>query len=226
MSNINEKKIINDFNTILNDKDVKIVVETMGGLKPAFEFVSSCLKAGKSVVTSNKELVAAKGAELIKIAKENNANFLFEASVGGGIPIIRPLQDALTAEVILSVCGIVNGTTNYILSSMEKDQLSFDESLSKAQSFGYAELNPESDVLGYDTVRKIAILGETAWHHEIDYKKIPTIGITNISADDIKLANNAGYCIKLIGNIQRKESKTILRYLKSHSPSHHLRKLK
>lgn len=207
-SNLNYSHLFtSDIDRILDDPSVTVIIECLSANAPAYDWCKKALSNGKHVITSNKFLVAEYGTELISLAKEKNVNFLFEASVGGGIPCINSVYNALHSNRIHKIYGIINGTTNYILSSMEKDHLSFDESLSKAQSFGYAELNPESDVLGYDTVRKIAILGETAWHHEIDYKKIPTIGITNISADDIKLANNAGYCIKLIGNIQRKESK-------------------
>ena len=147
-----------DFNDILNDKDVEIVVETMGGLNPAFEFVSKCLEAGKSVVTSNKELVAAKGYELLELAKKNNVNFLFEASVGGGIPVIRPINQCLAANEFQEVAGILNGTTNFILTKMIDEGMDFDESLKIAQANGYAERDPSADILGHDAARKICIL--------------------------------------------------------------------
>ena len=154
----NADKFIKDFNIILNDPEVKIVVETMGGLHPAFEFVSSLLKAGKSVVTSNKELVAAKGYELLKMAEENNVNFLFEASVGGGIPIIRPITQCLAANEIDEIAGILNGTTNFILTMMIEKQMSFEDALKLAQDNGYAEKDPTADIEGQDACRKICIL--------------------------------------------------------------------
>ena len=152
-----ENKITHDVEQILNDSEVKIICETMGGLKPAYDFTKRALLSGKSVCTSNKELVAAYGPELIQVAHENNCNYLFEASVGGGIPIIRPLNYSLTAEQIDAITGILNGTTNYILSKMEKDGVRYEEVLKEAQEKGYAERNPEADVEGYDACRKIAI---------------------------------------------------------------------
>ena len=147
-----------DFNDIVNDIDVDIVVEVMGGLNPAYDFVKQCLLKGKSVVTSNKELVAAKGAELLQIAKDNNTNFLFEASVGGGIPIIRPINQCLVANNVSEIAGILNGTTNFILTKMINEGMDFDEALKLAQDLGYAERNPEADVEGHDACRKICIL--------------------------------------------------------------------
>ena len=155
---VNEKKIVKDFNIILNDADVKVVVETMGGQHPAFEFVSSCLKAGKSVVTSNKELVAAQGDKLFKLAKENNVNFMFEASVGGGIPVLRPIDRCLAANQIDEVAGILNGTTNFILTMMIFNSMSFEDALRLAQENGYAEKDPTADIEGFDACRKICIL--------------------------------------------------------------------
>ena len=161
-----EKVLVHDYNVIVNDPEVKIIVEVMGGIKPAYDFTKQALEAGKSVCTSNKELVAAHGAELLAIAKANNVNFLFEASVGGGIPIIRPLNQSLTADEITEITGILNGTTNYILSKMTDEGKSFEEVLKRAQEKGYAERNPEADVEGYDACRKIAILTSLA----LDYK--------------------------------------------------------
>ncbi len=189
-----------DYNDILNDDEVSVVVEVMGGLNPAYEFTKSALLKGKSVVTSNKELVATCGTELIKIAKENDANYFFEASVGGGIPIIRPLNQCLTANEITEINGILNGTTNYILTKMFKEGASFDDALKTAQELGYAERNPEADVEGHDACRKIAILASLATGKFIDYNDIPTEGITKISKDDVNFADKIGYVIKLIGS--------------------------
>ena len=150
--------LTHDFEDIINDDEVKIVAEVMGGLHPAYEFTRRCLEAGKSVCTSNKELVAEHGAELIQIAKDHQVNYLFEASVGGGIPIIRPLNSSLTADVILEISGILNGTTNYMLTKMSREGLNYDDVLKEAQAKGYAELHPEADVEGWDACRKIAIL--------------------------------------------------------------------
>ena len=152
-----------NFEDIIQDGDVKIVVEVMGGLHPAFEFVKQCLEKGKSVVTSNKELVASKGAELLKIAKEKNVNFLFEASVGGGIPIIRPIHQCLAANDVIEIAGILNGTTNFILTKMIRDQMSFEDALALAQKLGYAERNPAADIEGDDACRKICILASLAF---------------------------------------------------------------
>ena len=167
-------KFIKDFNIILNDPEVKIVAEVMGGINPAYDFVKSCLSAGKSVVTSNKELVAAKGAELLKIAKENNVNFLFEASVGGGIPIIRPMAQCLAANNINKITGILNGTTNYILDKMIVDNMDFDTALKLAQDKGFAERNPAADIEGHDACRKICILASRGFGKHI-YPDRPTL---------------------------------------------------
>ena len=189
-----------DYNDILNDDEVSVVVEVMGGLNPAYEFTKSALLKGKSVVTSNKELVATHGTELIKIAKENDTNYFFEASVGGGIPIIRPLNQCLTANEITEINGILNGTTNYILTKMFKEGASFADALKTAQELGYAERNPEADVEGHDACRKIAILASLATGKFVDYRDIPTEGITKISKDDVNFADKIGYVIKLIGS--------------------------
>lgn len=191
--------LVHDYNIILNDPEVKIIVEVMGGINPAFGFVKSALEAGKSVATSNKELVAAHGAELLKIAKDNKVNFLFEASVGGGIPIIRPINQSLTADRITEITGILNGTTNYILSKMTDEGSDFDSVLKKAQEKGYAERNPEADVEGYDACRKIAILTSLACGRQVDFEDIYTEGITKITEIDIKYAKAMGAAIKLFG---------------------------
>lgn len=188
-----------DYNDILNDKDVGIVVEVMGGLNPAYDFTKSALLAGKTVVTSNKELVATHGTELISIAKEKNVNYFFEASVGGGIPIIRPINQCLAANTINKIYGILNGTTNFILTKMFAEGSSFSDALSEAQDLGYAERNPSADVDGHDACRKTAILSSLATGKFVDYNNIPTEGIRNISTTDVKFAEELGYVIKLIG---------------------------
>lgn len=188
-----------DFNDILNDAEVSVVAEVMGGLHPAYEFTKSLLEAGKSVVTSNKELVATYGTELLAIANAKNVNYMFEASVGGGIPIIRPLHQDLTANRIEKIAGILNGTTNYILNEMIEKGKSFDSALKDAQDNGYAERNPAADIEGHDACRKIAILSSLASGYEIDYNDIETEGIVNVSLDDVKYAENMGAVIKLIG---------------------------
>lgn len=198
-----QDKIVHDYNTILNDDDVKIIVEVMGGVQPAYTFVKSALLAGKSVCTSNKELVAKHGSELLQIAREQNINFLFEASVGGGIPIIRPLNSSLTADEIDEITGILNGTTNYILSKMSFEGLDFDTVLKDAQEKGFAERNPEADVEGYDACRKIAILSSLAFGNQVDYEDIYTEGITKITAEDIKYAKSMGKAIKLLASSKR-----------------------
>lgn len=194
-----EDKLVHDFDMIENDVDVQLVVETMGGVNPAYTFVKKSLEAGKHVSTSNKELVAKHGAELIQIAKEKNVNFLFGASVGGGIPIIRPLNEALTADVICEITGILNGTTNYILDKMENEGWSFEEALKDAQDKGYAEKHPEADIEGYDTCRKIAILTSLSYGKQVDFEDIYTEGITKITAEDIRYAKAMGRKIKLLG---------------------------
>ncbi|MBD5510643.1 MAG: homoserine dehydrogenase [Lachnospiraceae bacterium] len=193
-----EKEVIHDFKQIIEDDEVKIVCETMGGVGAAYEFTKQALAAGKSVCTSNKELVAAHGPELLALAKEHNCNYLFEASVGGGIPIIRPIKDALTAERIEAITGILNGTTNYILTKMEKEGADFESVLKLAQDKGYAERNPEADVEGHDACRKIAILSSLMTGKNVDYQKIYTEGITKITARDFAYAGAMGMSIKLL----------------------------
>ena len=188
-----------DFNDILTDDSVKVVVEVMGGIHPAYDFVKQCLEAGKSVVTSNKELVAVKGAELLKIAAENNANFMFEASVGGGIPIIRPIHQCMAANNILSISGILNGTTNFIVTKMIEDNMGFDEALALAQKLGYAERNPSADVDGHDACRKICILAALAFGKHVYPEQVHTEGITNLTLEDVSYAQAWGGAIKLIG---------------------------
>ena len=198
-----EDRFTKDFNDIVNDIDVDIVVEVMGGLNPAYDFVKQCLLKGKSVVTSNKELVAAKGAELLQIAKDNNTNFLFEASVGGGIPIIRPINQCLVANNVSEIAGILNGTTNFILTKMINEGMDFDEALKLAQDLGYAERNPEADVEGHDACRKICILASLAYGKHIYPDAVHTEGITKITLDDVKYASIWGGVIKLIGKVKQ-----------------------
>lgn len=199
----NEDKFIKDFNIILNDDDVKIVVETMGGLHPAFEFVSSCLKAGKSVVSSNKELVATKGYELLTLAEQNNVNFLFEASVGGGVPIIRPIVQCLAANEIDEIAGILNGTTNFILTKMIEESMSFDDALALAQKNGYAEKDPTADIEGFDACRKICILASLCFGRHVYPDDIHTEGITKITLADVEYVNSYNAVIKLLGRAKR-----------------------
>ena len=193
-----ESVLVHDFETIVNDPEVKVVVEVMGGVEPAYTFTKRCLLAGKSVCTSNKALVAAHGAELLQIAKDKNLNYLFEASVGGGIPIIRPLQTCLTADEIVEISGILNGTTNYILTNMTYGGANFDDALKDAQEKGYAERNPEADVEGHDACRKIAILTSLVSGQRVDFEDIYTEGITKVTAEDIKYADKLGRVIKLL----------------------------
>ncbi len=194
----NADKIVHDYKTIVEDPEVSIVVETMGGVEPAYTFVKAMLEAGKHVTTSNKALVADKGADLIEIARKHDVNFLFEASVGGGIPIIRPLQKCLTGDVIEEIAGIVNGTTNYMMTKMTRDGSEFDDVLKDAQAKGYAEKDPTADIEGHDACRKIAILTSLVCGRQVDYEDIPTEGISHITATDIKYAKAMNRSIKLL----------------------------
>lgn len=196
-----KNKFTKSFDDILNDDDVKIVVEVMGGINPAFDYVKQCMLKGKSVATSNKELVAQKGAELLKIAKDNNVNFLFEASVGGGIPIIRPISQCLAANEITEIYGILNGTTNYILTKMINDKITFDDALKNAQQLGYAERNPAADVEGMDSSRKVCILAALAFGKHVYPEQVYTKGITNIAIDDVECAKSINSVVKLIGRV-------------------------
>lgn len=198
-----EDKVIHDYDIIADDPEIQVVVEAMGGVEPAYTFVKRALLAGKNVTTSNKALVAKHGAELIAIAKEQSINFLFEASVGGGIPIIRPLNSSLTADEIEEITGILNGTTNYILSKMTFEGLEFEDVLKDAQSRGYAEADPTADVEGYDACRKIAILTSLVCGQQVDFEDIYTEGISKITADDIKYANKMGLVIKLLATSRK-----------------------
>lgn len=199
----NKSKITKNFDDIINDDEVTLVVEAMGGITAAYEYVKKCLQKGKSVVSSNKELVAKKGAELLQIAKDKNVNFLFEASVGGGIPLIRPLHECLDADEILEINGILNGTTNYILTKMIKENVPFKDALADAQRLGYAEKDPTADVEGYDAIRKISILASLAFGKHIYPKFAQMEGITKITVDDAKYARKVDSVIKLIGKCKR-----------------------
>ena len=191
--------LVHDYSVIAEDDEIGVIVETMGGTKPAYDFVKTALLSGKSVCTSNKELVAAHGAELIQIAKEKNVNFFFEASVGGGIPIIRPINQCITADEIQEINGILNGTTNFILTKMAEDGADFGDVLKEAQELGYAEKDPTADVEGYDACRKIAILTSLAYGKQVDYEDIYTEGITKITAADFKYAEKMNAAIKIFG---------------------------
>ena len=194
-----ESLVTHEFSDIVEDAEIDIVVETMGGTKPAYEFVKSALLAGKSVCTSNKALVADHGTELIRIAEEKGVHFFFEASVGGGIPILRPINRCLVADRILSIKGILNGTTNFILTKMTDEGSDYGEALSEAQALGYAEADPTADVEGHDTCRKIAIMTALAYGAQVDFEDIPTEGISGITADDIAYAVKLGKAVKLLG---------------------------
>ena len=198
-----EKILVHDFQTILNDPEVQIIAEAMGGTGAAYTFTKQALEAGKSVCTSNKALVAAHGTELMRIAKEKNCNYMFEASCGGAIPIIRPLRTSLSAEVIDEVTGILNGTTNYILSEMSTKGAEFDDVLKEAQAKGYAEANPEADVEGHDAGRKLAILSSLAYGQYVDYEDIYVEGITKITATDFKYAAALGTRVKLLATSRK-----------------------
>ena len=198
-----EKVLVHDYEVIANDPEVDIVVEVMGGVEPAYTFTKRALEAGKSVCTSNKELVARHGTELLAIAKEHGANYLFEASCGGGIPIIRPLNSCLTADEIEEITGIVNGTTNYMMTEMTEKGADFNEVLKDAQAKGYAEKDPTADVEGYDACRKIAILTSLVCGQQVDFEDIHTEGITKITPTDIKYAQAMGRAIKLLATSKK-----------------------
>ncbi len=196
-------RVVHDIRVILEDPEVELVAEMMGGSHPAYEFTRAALEAGKSVVTSNKEVVSNFGVELLELARKNGACYLFEASVGGGIPIIRPLQTDLVGNEILAISGILNGTTNYILTKMKNEGAAFDDALKEAQRLGYAEANPAADVEGLDAARKIAILAALSFGVLIDPKSIPTEGITGITSAHTAVADKLGCSIKLIGHTER-----------------------
>lgn len=209
-------KFITDFSVIENDPEVTVVAEVMGGVGAAYEFTKRCLKAGKSVCTSNKELVATHGEELLALAKAHNVNYLFEASVGGGIPVIRPMMQCLAANRIDEICGILNGTTNYILSEMIHKGVSFEDALKQAQALGYAENDPTADIEGHDACRKICILSDLAFGDKIDPNEVSCQGISKITLKDVALADELGYVIKLIGRAKRAENGKIYAFVAPH----------
>ena len=199
-----QSKIIKDFNKILSDKEITIAAEVIGGATVAYEYTKKLLENGISVVTSNKELVATKGVELLEIAKQNNVKYLFEASVGGGIPIIHPLLQCLEANNIETILGIMNGTTNYILTQMIEKNIDFNTALKDAQRLGYAEANPDADVKGYDTCRKISILASLAFGEYVNPDSVSVKGIESLTLEEVREAEIQGYVVKLIGYANRK----------------------
>ena len=209
-------KVVHDFSVIENDPEVSIVVETIGGARAALDFTRRALAAGKSVVTSNKELVAEHGCELLKLAAEKGVSYLFEASVGGGIPIIRPLNQCLAANEIEEICGILNGTTNYILTRMIRAGLSFDAALKEAQANGYAEADPTADIEGYDACRKICILASLAFGRHIYPRQVPTEGIVAVTLADVAYADSCGKKIKLLGRAIRQDDGKVCAYVAPH----------
>ncbi len=209
-------RFVKDFSVIEQDPQVNIVVETIGGAKIAYEYTRRALAAGKSVVTSNKELVAAKGYELLQLAKSRGVNYLFEASVGGGIPIISPINSCLAGNRISQIVGILNGTTNYILTRMIKSGVSFEDALAEAQANGYAERDPSADVEGQDACRKICILSSLAFGRHIYPEQVPTEGITSITLQDVTFADKANYRIKLLGRTIRREDGKVCAYVAPH----------
>ena len=202
-----ESQVVHDFDVILADPEVEVVCETMGGIEPAFTFEKKALEAGKSVCTSNKELVAAHGPELVELAKKNNVSYLFEASVGGGIPVLRSMNDSIRHERLDSITGILNGTTNYILTKMDQEGADFDTVLKVAQDKGYAERNPEADIEGHDACRKTAILASIMSGQFVKYEDIYTEGITKITGEDFEYARELGMAIKLLGSCKREDGK-------------------
>ena len=209
-------KVVHDFSIIENDPEVNIVVETIGGAKVALDFTRRALMAGKSVVTSNKELVAEHGCELLRLAQEKGVSYLFEASVGGGIPIIRPLNQCLAANEIEELCGILNGTTNYILTRMIRAGLSFDAALKEAQANGYAEQDPTADIEGHDACRKICILASLAFGRHVYPRQVPTEGITGVTLADVAYAESCGKKIKLLGRAMRRADGKVCAYVAPH----------
>lgn len=214
-------RVIHDFETILQDPDVAVVVETIGGAKIAYDYTKRALLAGKQVVTSNKELVAEKGVELLQIAREKNVNYLFEASVGGGIPVLRPISQCLAANRIEEVYGILNGTTNYILTRMVRAGATFDAALREAQSMGYAEQDPTADIEGQDACRKICILADLAFGNETLPAQTYTQGITGVTLRDVEIAEQAGWRVKLLGRALQREDGIIYAYVAPHFVREH-----
>jgi len=201
----NAKKFAKNYEEIVTDPDIKVVVEAMGGTSPAYEYVKAALASGKHVVTSNKEMVAVHGAELLRIAREQNVNFMFEGSVGGGIPIIRPLHKCLAANEVTEIAGILNGTTNFILTKMVKEDMAFSDALAIAQKLGYAEADPSADVEGLDACRKICILASLVFGEQIRPESVPTVGITAVTKENMRKAESMGCVIKLIGQARKEK---------------------
>ena len=215
------EKIIHDFEVIVNDPEIDIVAETIGGAKIAYEYTKRALQAGKHVVTSNKELVATKGSELLEIAREKNVNYLFEAAVGGGIPVLRPIFQCLAANRIEEVFGILNGTTNYILTRMVRGGVTFEAALKEAQAMGYAEQDPTADVEGHDACRKICILANLAFGHEVPPEKVPTVGISGVTLRDVEIVEKAGWRVKLLGRAIQDENEQVSAYVAPHLVAEH-----
>ena len=209
-------RVVHDFSVIENDPEIDVVVETIGGATIALDYTRRALSAGKSVVTSNKELVATHGYELLQLAKQHHVSYMFEASVGGGIPIIRPLNQCLAANELTEICGILNGTTNYILTRMIRAGLSFEAALKEAQANGYAERDPSADIEGADACRKICILSALAFGHHVYPEQVPTEGITHITLSDVAFARSGGMKIKLLGRAIRREDDKICAYVAPH----------
>lgn len=210
------EKFVADFKVIEDDPDVGVVVETIGGMGAALDFTERALRAGKSVVTSNKELVATHGRRLLELAAEHGAVYLFEASVGGGIPILRPLSECMAANAILEICGILNGTSNYIFTRMVADGVPFAQALKAAQANGYAEQDPTADIEGYDTCRKLCILSSIAFGWHLLPEQVPTRGITKVSLEDERAADRLGYRVKLLGRSIAAEDGTVTAYVEPH----------
>ena len=210
------EKFVADFKVIEDDPDVGVVVETIGGMGAALDFTERALRAGKSVVTSNKELVATHGRRLLELAAEHGAVYLFEACVGGGIPILRPLSECMAANAILEICGILNGTSNYIFTRMVADGVPFDQALKAAQANGYAEQDPTADIEGYDTCRKLCILSSIAFGWHLLPEQVPTRGITKVSLEDERAADRLGYRVKLLGRSIAAEDGTVTAYVEPH----------
>lgn len=213
--------VAHDFETIVNDPELDVVVETIGGAGIAYEYTRRALLAGKHVVTSNKELVATRGRELLTLAEEKNVNYLFEASVGGGIPILRPLQQCLAANEIEEVFGILNGTTNYILTRMVRSGITFEAALKEAQAMGYAEQDPTADVEGQDACRKICILADLAFGREVLPEQVPTEGISGVTLRDVEIVEKAGWRVKLLGRAVRRADGSIYAYVAPHLVEEH-----
>lgn len=209
-------KFTSDFSVIETDPEVSVVAEVMGGVGAAYEFTKRCLAAGKSVCTSNKELVATHGEELLALAAANGVNYLFEASVGGGIPVIRPMIQCLAANEFNEICGILNGTTNYILTQMIRSGVKFEDALRQAQQNGYAEADPTADIEGHDAGRKICILSDLAFGDKFDPNAVPTEGITKITLEDVEAASRLGCVIKLLGRAVRRENGSVYAYVAPH----------